>query len=218
MREYPDVASEHETVRRLLDGYSISRFGDGEIKIVCGAGYAREPPNPELAEEMRAILVGEGHPDTLVGIWSNDPRSPKHDNQERYRAKFMRVIQPERVDYYSSFISRPDSAPWIRNPEFALMLAALWAGKQVAVVCERKCKIFSTVRRHAAEIAHVECPHERAYRRIDQLEADVLALAPDIAILSAGPTATCLANRLAARGVQAIDLGSAGRWLGECLP
>jgi hypothetical protein len=34
-----------------------------------------------------------------------------------------------------------------------------------------------------------------------------------VTVLSVGPTATVLANRLAARGIQALDLGSAGGFL-----
>jgi hypothetical protein len=213
-RAYPEVVSEHETVRTLLRfGKSIARFGDGEIKIVCGSGYSREPANAELAAEMKQILIGEGHPDALVGIWSNNPLSPKHDNQERYRAKFMRVIQPRKVRYYSSFISRPDSTPWIRNKEYAMMLASLWENKFAVVVCEKHGSMHGTVRLHARIAKHIACPRVQAYAKIDELERAVLKAEPEIAIISAGPTATCLANRLAAHGLQAIDLGSAGRWL-----
>ena len=50
-------------------------------------------------------------------------------------------------------------------------------------------------------------------QRLLRVGARVLAHAPDIVILSAGPTASCLANRLARAGVQAVDLGSAGGFL-----
>jgi hypothetical protein len=34
-----------------------------------------------------------------------------------------------------------------------------------------------------------------------------------VALLSCGPTATCLANRLARRGIQGVDMGSVGGML-----
>lgn len=211
---YPKIVSEHETLETLVrERKSIARFGDGEIKIVLGSGYRREPPNQKLSDEMRNILIGDGHPNTLVGIWSNNPLSPKHEHQKRYRAKFMRVIRYSTAQYYSSFISRPDSTPWIRNPAFARRLEDLWRDKVVAVVCEKHGSMFGTVALAAREAHHVRCPHSQAYAQIDVLEEAVLALNPEVAILSAGPTATCLANRLTVRGLQAIDLGSAGRWL-----
>jgi hypothetical protein len=74
-----------------------------------------------------------------------------------------------------------------------------------------------TVRMAAASVAHITCRRHRAYARIDKMEDKVLRAEPDVAILCAGPTASCLANRLAARGIQAVDLGSAGQFLGKLL-
>ncbi len=210
---YPDVVCEHDTVAKLLEGFSIARFGDGEIKIVLGAAYSREPENPKLTAEMRSIIVGDGHPGTLVGIWTKDPRIPKFESQMRYRAKFMRAIRPDLIRYYSSTITRPDVAPWIKNAAYARAVETLWRGKNAVVVCERKGSMHGTVRLGARKAWHVECPHRQAYAHIDRLEDEVVALRPDIAILAAGPTATCLADRLTYRGIQAIDLGSAGGWL-----
>lgn len=214
---YPDVIGEHATIAKLLEGFSIARFGDGEIKIVLGAGYSREPPNPALTAEMRMIIAGGSHPRTLVGIWTKNPRIPKFESQVRYRAKFCRVIRPDLIQYYSSTISRPDAAPWIRTVEYARQVESIWRGKNAAVVCERKGSMHGTVRLAARKAWHVECPHREAYAHIDRLEDEVAALKPDVAILAAGPTATCLADRLTYRGIQAIDLGSAGGWLRDLL-
>jgi len=62
-------------------------------------------------------------------------------------------------------------------------------------------------------LKHVACPHSEAYGKIDELEQAIVETEPTIALLSCGPTATCLANRLALRGIQAIDVGSAGGYL-----
>jgi len=214
---YPEVVGEYDTVRKLLEGFSISRFGDGELKIVLGAGYVREPENPKLAAEMHNIITGGGAPDCLVGIWTKDPRIPKFESQMPYRARFMRVLRPSDVRYYSSTITRPDAAPWIMTSDYSRMVEGLWRGRNAVVVCEHKGSMHGTVKMRARKAWHVECPHREAYAQIDRLEEEVLRWRPDIAILSAGPTATCLANRLAARGLQAIDLGSAGRWLRQLL-
>ncbi len=215
---YPNVVGEYDTVEKLLQGFSIARFGDGELKITCGAGYKREPENPKLTEEIRDIIVGDGHPECLVGIWTKNPNIPKFQRQKDYRRRFFEVIRPDLVTYYSSTITRPDVAPWIQTPEYARLVESLWRGKTAVVVCEHKGSMHKTVRMGAKKAYHVLCPHREAYAEIDQLERDVLDFAPDIAILSAGPTATCLANRLAGHGIQAIDFGSAGGWLRRLLP
>lgn len=211
----PHICGEFWTVRCLQDGNSIARFGDGELKIAYGAGYSREPANPELTAELRDIL-NDPAPSCLIGVPTFDPKGPKAQNWERHRARFEAVMDKDRT-YYSAFISRPDSAPWIQTEWYANKVADLWRGKRVTVVCERKGSMLKTVRLHAAKVLHIECPRMEAYSVIDQLEVACINSDPDIIVMSAGPTATCLANRFAAHGIQAIDLGSAGGFLHKLL-
>ena len=67
------------------------------------------------------------------------------------------------------------------------------------------------------DFAHFACPRHGAYEKIDAMESDAVGLEPDIAILACGPTATCLAHRLAVRGIHAIDFGSGGSFLARLL-
>ena len=61
----------------------------------------------------------------------------------------------------------------------------------------------------------VDCPHNDAYSKIDKLEEEILITREkektDLFILSAGPTASCLAKRLSSK-MQAIDAGQIIRW------
>lgn len=212
---YPRVLGEFETMRKVAEGYSLARFGDGELKMVYGMGYSREMGNPIIADELAAILLTP-YDKCLPAIPTMDAHGPKFWNWTRHLDRFADVLDHERV-YYSAFVSRPDSAPWINTAEFAELVASVWAGKRAAVVCERKGSMFSTVRMQARQAIHIECQRIGAYRYIDELEAAVVESKPGVAILSAGPTATCLANRLAARGIHAVDLGSGGGFLGRLL-
>ena len=213
---YPKCYGEHETIRAVAKGRSLARLGDGEIKIAFGHGYCREPQNGRLSEEIRTVLF---HPNDgcLVGIPTMDPSGIRYWNWRRHEARYAGLLASSSVKYYSAFIGRPECAQWIDNKEYCLSVACLWSGKHVAVVCENQGSMLNAVAYGAAKITHIECPFREAYSVIDHLERAVVAAHPDIAILAAGPTATCLANRLQARGVQAVDLGSGGkfycRWL-----
>lgn len=213
---YPIVEGEQATIDKCLSGFSLARLGDGELKIIYGGGYSREPPNGELSAELLSTLL-RPDPDCLVGIPTMDPNGAKYTNWLRHRPRFSRLLQHSPMQYYSAFVTRPDSSPWIRTPEFARSVERLWRGRFTVVVCEKKGSIFGTIKLRAGQALHIACPREQAYRKIDWLEQKVMRAKPDVAILSAGPTATCLANRLATRGIQAIDLGSSGRWLGALL-
>lgn len=209
--KWPKVADEYETVRKLMDGCSISRYGDGEFKMIDGYGYSRESPNGVLGQEMLKILR-KPQDKLLVGIPTMDSRSPKYENWLKRAPRMLRYLRHDR-EYHSAFISRPDSSPWIDTREFCEMVDSLWRGKHAAVVSEPLNKGFAAVKRSAREVTHIECPSEGAYAHIDKLASAVKAAKPDIAILSCGPTATCMASRLCAAGIQAIDIGSIGKML-----
>jgi hypothetical protein len=164
-----------------------------------------------LAVELRAILA-HPHERCLVGIPRILKQSPKYSNWVRRIPQFLPFLSPD-VQYVSAFVSRPDSAPWILSVEYAVAVQSLWAGRKTTIICEPTNKILPLIKRTARKLAHIPCPHAKAYAQIASLEKAALHGAPDIVILNAGPTASCLAHRLAQRGVQAIDLGSAGGFL-----
>lgn len=208
---YPSVADEFETVAQVRRGFSLARFGDGELKMSEGNGYRRQHGSQKLADELTAVLRNPAR-NCIVGIPTMDPRGPKILNWERHKPRFARQLN-QYMRYYSAFVSRPDSAPWIENAEYAQSVVNLWAGKRVVILCERKGSIFRAVRPAARQAVHVECPTHQAYDYIDMYEYNILRHTPEIVIMSCGPTATCLASRLSARGVHAVDLGSIGQFI-----
>ncbi len=211
---------EFDTVRRLIKGQSIARFGDGELKILEGKGYSREPVNGALTAELR-ILVSAPHEDCIIGIPTMDAAGPKHMNWLRHESRFIRYFwKGDGHRYGSAFITRPDSAAdALESRDYVDLISRLWAGRErVVVVSERRNKTLSCARAQAASVVHIECPSRLAYAVIDDLEAAVVAATPSVALLSCGPTATCLAHRLASRGVQGIDIGSIGGLLARWLP
>lgn len=212
---YPSVLDEFATIAAVAAGKNLARLGDGELKIACGAGYVREPKNPKLSAEVLRVLV-KPHQNCLVGVPTMNPTGPKIDNWTRHCERFRTIMNRE-IQYYSAFVSRPDSAPWIATKDYALSVQALWSGKRVTVLCDADMVMLDTVRLAAKTATHIKCPTHEAYAVIDDLEMAIIESAPEFVVLSAGPTATCLANRLARHSIHAIDLGSAGKSLGALL-
>lgn len=212
---YPDVIGEFETVEELIKGSSIARLGDGEFKMMVGQGYIREPANERMAKELRRA-VKNPHPSCIVGIPRLDDAGPKQLNWLQRIDRFKPFLR-EDMPYYSAFISRPDSAPWIRTQKFARRVQQLWLDRHVAVVCEPTSSMLRMLNHGAGKLTHIACPREQAYSLIDLFEKAVVQAKPQIAFLGCGPTATCLANRLAKRGVQTIDFGSGGSFIAKLL-
>lgn len=215
MKEYPVVLDEFKTVALLKEGKSIARIGDGEFKCLFGKGYAREPGNEKLAAELRQVLT-DPHPNCLVGIPNMDPKGVKYENWLRHRERYTPVLS-DKVRYVSAFITRPDNAQWLGNKAYAESIVDLWRGQRVIVIGEPGSKLAAVVGREA-NVLHLPCPRHEAYKVIGRLEGEVLARPQrKLVILSAGPTATCLANRLTRYGVQALDLGSIGGFIARQL-
>ena len=217
---YPRVKGEFDTVRRLLKGASIARFGDGELKILEGAGYSREVSNGKLTAEMRMVAAAPNE-GCLIAIPTMDPAGPKYRNWLRHEARFCKYFEHgDGEKYYSAFITRPDSAADpLESVEYFELISKLWAGRErVVVLSEPTSKLLTCARAMAASVVHIECPHRSAYSVIDDLERAIVAANPSVALLSCGPTATCLANRLAGRGIQGLDLGSIGGLLVRWMP
>lgn len=216
--KYPVVIPEWSTLAALLLGKSISRFGDGEFKLVDGREYVREPRNAKLTAEIRSVLY-DPTPDLIVGIPTMNPNGPKYEaTWARHKERFTKLIAPSKIgQFYSAFISRPDSAPWINTPQFAVEFQHLWRDRRVALVCEKNGSAYRCIKLAARELHHIRCPSHGAYELIDAFEREIAQYRPEIAFLSCGVSATCLAARLARRGIQAIDFGSGGSFLAKLL-
>ena len=215
LEKWPNVIDEWGTVAKLHDGFSIGRWGDGEAKIMSGQGYVREPPNPVMAEELRAILAAPD-PRFLPGIPTMNKDGVKYPNWKQRQARFLPFLSPY-VQYYSAFITRPDSAQWIITEAYAESVENFWRGKKVALICEPNNKLLVVVASAARKVWHISCPMYGASAHIDAWERDIVRGRPDIAILSHGVSATVLAHRLACHDIQAVDLGSIGGFLARML-
>jgi len=230
MKLYPTVRGEFETVKQLVAGKSLARLGDGEFAHVLPQTRKRKPGEPPAGagrQVLDAMLTGEmwevltdPHPNLIVGIPTMDPKGPKcsvkrngvEQGWVKHRERYARPLSRE-VRYYSAFVTRPDSAPWIDTKEFAEEFQKVWAGKRVAVVGKPTTKILPLANLAAKEVEHILCPERDAYGIIHELEDAIYRYRPAVALLSAGPCATVLAHRLCKKGTQAIDMGSAGAFL-----
>jgi hypothetical protein len=208
--EYPKVRSEEDTLARVLGGASIARYGDGEFKIAAGNGCVSQIPDKNLTAELRDILVRDNSR-CIVGIPRLDVRSPKIENWRKYEQKYPRFLS-RGVEYYSAFITRPDSAPWIYTAAFYEKIESLWREEPVILVSGSDRSLTSEfLYAHGARtVYHVKCARRDAYAEIDKLMEDILSINVKRVILCCGPTATCLAWRLSLAGKHAIDLGHVG--------
>jgi hypothetical protein len=193
------VLTEVETLNMALDGRSLARFGDGELRLAVDGSCSSQKADPKLAHELRNILAGTC--DALPCIPSFE-HTPRKDVWDKYaKPPFARLYQDDFV-YGSSFITRPDNAPWIDTPEYWESVRCLWKDRDVILVTG-----IATLDLHEAEsVLHIHGPAQDAYDQIDKIE-EIIGRPNIPVLLSLGATATVLAARLSDKGVHALDLG-----------
>ena len=206
MRPYPHVVSEAETLAQVVNGRSLARYGDGEFHLCAGLSI----PCQEWSQSLQHRLIGilKDVSPCLVGIPNLHAPTPKRKFWETFRSSSRFLTG--RV-YVSSFVTRPDSAPWINTPSYWLALEALWFGRDVTLVRGSERSLTAADLTSAKSVTEIVAPKINAWSGYRELLERVGT--PETALLCLGPTATVMAVDLCAKGVHAIDLGHAGMFL-----
>ena len=204
---YPDVLGESATLDRVIAGASIARYGDGEFKICRGAGIKSQAGHPLLTERLVRILQDSGN--CLVGIPNIHSRTPKAAFWGQFMG-YARFLNETRA-YVSSFITRPDSAPWIDEDNYWTRLESLWVDQAVTLVRGSSKSLTAADLINAGEVTEIVAPRQHAFSDYDALLKRIGR--PKRALLCLGPSATAMAVDLCAKGVHAIDLGHVGMFL-----
>lgn len=207
MTHYPTVTGEFETLAQVLAGRSLARYGDGEFKMAEGHSIKSQEEHPALAARLREILHASG--DCLVGIPNIRSDTPKAEFWGK-QMRFTRLLREGRA-YASSFITRPDSAPWINTEAYWQSLESLWVGQAVTLVRGSAKSLTAEDLVGAGEVTEIVAPRQHAWAEYSALLERIGT--PRRAILCLGPTATVMAVDLCARGVHAVDLGHVGLFL-----
>ena len=218
--KWPRTLSEEQTLDELvLGGRSIARFGDGELKICCGGATVTHHRDSKtldaLAQELRDILLNPA-PGLLPAIPNPRAVENRWKSWELQRGRWAKLMNPA-ITYGSAFVGRKKVAPWIDSPKYRARFRSIFQGREVVAVVPDTHPLPGWLEDDGADVTAIECPALEAYSEIDRLENDVVhachtSTNPIVAIC-AGPAAKPLANRLARRGIRAIDLGRGAGFL-----
>lgn len=206
MLVYPAVLDEVSTLERVLAGASLARYGDGEFKLCRGGSIKSQTGDPVLRARLSQILQDSG--DCLVGIPNLHSETPKAEYWKGFHHAASLLVDRA---YVSSFVTRPDSAPWINTPEYWARLESLWIGQDVTLVRGSTKSLIADDLVGARTVTEVIAPRQHAWADYETLLERIGR--PARAILCLGPTATVMAVDLCAIGVHAIDLGHVGLFL-----
>lgn len=205
---YPPVMTEVDTLAAVVGGRSLARYGDGEFNLCRGQAAKAQAPDAVLQARLRAILKDSG--DCLVGLPNVRSATPKAAFWRKYETAADLL---DYRGYASSFITRPDSAPWINTPGYWLALESLWVGQDVTLVRGNERSLVAADLTGARSVTEVIGPTVNAWGQYGPMFRSAFASPAERVLLCLGPTATVLAVDLAAHGRHAIDLGHVGMFL-----
>lgn len=217
----PYIVSINDTIQYILDNRcSVSRLGDGEIKIVAGKVLGFQTYSPVLQNRMIQILSNPipNHivclPDIFkdINIYKEEPYKHWKLHLAYYRPIWYKYINKNRI-YYNAFMSRcymmfKDQS---LTEHYFQLIKQLWHHKKVLLIEGEKSRlgVGNDLFDNVTSIKRILAPNRNAFNHYEAILQEVLKYeASDyLVLLALGPTATILAYDLALKGYQAIDIG-----------
>ena len=220
----PRVMSCEETVKYILENNCcVTRFGDGEIKLLKGQSISFQKADERFTREYKKILSGETE-NLLVclpSVFSNKERAKYSEADSRYWKKHLSYFRKywyndlnfDRI-YGNAFISRhymnlKDKETGIK--EYFELVKKLWDNKDIIIVEGEKSRLGmgNDLFDNAKSVRRILGPSAQCFSKYDELLAETKKHGTEaLYILALGPSATIMAYDLCVDGYTAIDMGN----------
>lgn len=206
------ILSEEKTIDFLKKGWSLARYGDGELHnlILKNKDISKlQDYDPILREKLLKVLR-KPHEKLLIGI-------PYMETPKKWVNKFHNNFKETVKDYEkltlcSAFVSRP-SVIGKDNDDYFKNISDIWKGK-FCVIINFNLKIIShPLIKTCNRADFIKIPRRNCFSEYrDILErcssySGRVSRKDVIFLVSAGPTATVLSYDLTILGFQCIDIG-----------
>ena len=215
----PQSYSLKETIKLLQDGYSISRFGDGEFSFIINKNIDKKTKkviinnvgiqnNNLIREKLKYILLNNDVDKLLIGI-------PKLEGGCAFGygnvickclSQGLFINYDKNIKYANSLISRLDGFKFCDLSEYK----KIWNNKKVVFIRSIDGKFWLDDRLfdNIAEKKFIDIPSCNAFSEYDRILTEARIYSKDyIFFVSAGFTASVLAYDLSKLGYQVLDFG-----------
>lgn len=217
----PLIRSIDETLEKLKEGCSMSRYGDGELNMILNRNFSTFQVSDELLiVRLREILrsAQSKHIVCLPDIYGDF-----YNRKQEFKSWFRRhladggreydysIFDMDKV-YYNAFITRPyiDYVDSCEAYGRFMALRELWKDRDITIIEGEKTRfgVGNDLIRNTRSCERILGPAVNAFEKYDELLAQARQTDKDRLILIAmGHTATVLAYDLAQEGFQALDIG-----------
>ncbi|MEI6578765.1 MAG: SP_1767 family glycosyltransferase [Eubacteriales bacterium] len=221
LNKAPTIMSNFETINYIIENQcSVSRFGDGEIKLIAGKDISFQNASPEIMENLRKVLSSDKN--GLLVCIPNVFESLNHftaidglywkKHLSRYRKSWYRYTLKSKT-YGNAFISRcymcfneKDLAG-----DYFAALKKIWDGKDIVLVEGDKSRlgVGNDLFKNANSVRRILGPSAAAFSQYNNLLDEVKKLEKStLFIMAMGPVASVMPYDLNEFGYRAIDLGN----------
>ena len=216
----PNIKDSLYTLDKILTNeFSISRYGDGEFKLIKGENLLFQKYDERLAKRLREILISDinNHivciPYQIVETnWLNDRTKYFWDNYlSLNRYKIYKLLDFKKI-YYDAFITRfyMDYKDKEKSKLILKKIFKLWDNKEIVIIEgeESRLGVNNDLFDNCKSIQRIICPKNDSYDKYDEILNESIKINKNKLILIAlGPTATVLAYDLCKIGYRALDIG-----------
>lgn len=216
-----NIMSKEETIKKIIQGYSISRYGDGEFSLTFKKkGINFQDYDESISEKLRFILKSN-LPKHLVAIPSALIKIEDLTKGDAYYwskyylqlKKKLDIVLSKNKIYYDSLITR-FYMPYIeknKNIDCIKKLIDYFENKDILILEGENTRfgLGNSLLKNSKSISRILLPSKNSYSKYNIVLKEVTEnISKDTLILAAlGPTATILAYDLCEKGYQAIDIG-----------
>ena len=229
LRKEFGVLNSEDTVRLIVSSRcSVSRFGDGELRLLFH--YMRHGNADNFEEDTYqgydvalAEKLIEIYKSRLPGLLLCVPYNLRNSSVSKWKARtfwerewlgryrMMNDLDLKRTfgdtNFVRFYMDRLDIKDY---RSYIALLQKIWDNREVIIVEGERSRlgIGNNLFDNAKTIQRILCPAMNAFDKYDQIWDEVKKVSKDKLILMAlGPTATILAYNLHQCGYQAIDIG-----------
>jgi len=204
-----NILNEEKTIDKIKEGYSIARYGDGEfIRIVLKRrGISKlQLFNPKMRKKLMEVLINPNK-NLMIGIPGTDYKKRWTNIFHRKFAKFISGKKIEKSIFASAFFSRPSMVNR-DNDEYFKKVISIWNNKKIVLINFNKDLVNHHLFKHC-KVDFIQIPRSDCFSFYGEIlkKCKEFYNKKKIFLLSAGPTATCLAYDLTCDGEHAIDIG-----------
>jgi hypothetical protein len=209
----PKVLNEWQTLYRIINGCSISRYGDGEIKHMDGRRNVSQSWKPDLQKALIDVFHSN-IPNHLIGVpyvFNGRSYTEVADDYIRsMRRRFYKILDKNKV-YGSAYITRGDCCGYLHWSSYWSVLSEIWRDRDVVLVRGHEGRANPSMMHSARNIEQIPCQSLHAWNQYKDLMSECMKHPKEsLYLLCVGPTATVMAADLAKRGRQAVDIGHLG--------